>query len=197
MPQGLITNNQFSIFNTQSPSGLAFPGIYYWTLKIGYWLSGIGPHSAGRDASYHSVAIREGLALASCRHPVGSSRAKGPALYQPGPPAQFPCKQFKRAESPSHHSIPRASRWDGPSALKLPFDAFPGALPQAGMLPGLWPSPRRQDAGAPRVGSLPAQDVVLVKTAVDRHAVLVLVLDLAVWTEGPHHHRDVDLRVQP
>ena len=34
-------------------------------------------------------------------------------------------------------------RWDGPLALLILFATNPGALPQAGMAAGLWPSKRR------------------------------------------------------
>ena len=34
-------------------------------------------------------------------------------------------------------------RWDGLSALMILFVTIPGALPQAGMTAGLWPSTRR------------------------------------------------------
>ena len=34
-------------------------------------------------------------------------------------------------------------RWDGPSALLILFTMNPGALPQAGMATGLWPSTQR------------------------------------------------------
>ena len=34
-------------------------------------------------------------------------------------------------------------RWDGLSALMILFVTIPGALPQAGMAAGLWPSTRR------------------------------------------------------
>ena len=34
-------------------------------------------------------------------------------------------------------------RWDGPLALVVLFETNPGALPQAGMATGLWPSTHR------------------------------------------------------
>ena len=69
------------------------------------------------------------------RFPV--PRAKGPAPYQPRATPKVAEVGKQRAESPSHRTRIRA--WIGLSALG-PFSSFPGALPQAGMDAGLWPS---------------------------------------------------------
>ena len=88
-----------------------------------------------------SAALRESqrdsIPRSMCRNPSLSVRQRR-NLFQPGAQPQEPDKNAPRAESPIH---PPGTRNDGsglwPSCRN---DGKPGAVPQAGMAAGLWPS---------------------------------------------------------